>query len=133
MDHHGSHASQEFIDSCANHLVLLLWMPPRPSEQLQKQKKDFGTSNPLKTAYRIQIDFLVRIRILYIKREDFIDAFCMGHSETITDKNLRAGFKGSDLYTCNTEEALSCLHLKISSPSTVICPPQEWLLTEGIL
>jgi hypothetical protein len=76
-------------------------MPPHSSHLLQPL--DFGCFGPLKTAYRREIERLIRRSITYISKTEFFLAFYAAFQLTMTKLNIKGGFRGAGLAPFNPE------------------------------
>jgi len=94
-------------------------MPPYASHLLHPL--DFGCFRPLKKAYSREIEHLIRCSITYILKTEFFPAFHAAFQATITEKNIKGGFRGADLAPFNPESVILKLDMKLRTPT----PPEE--------
>jgi hypothetical protein len=119
LDGHESHQSADFQIYCEEHNIITLCMPPHSSHLLQPL--DVGCFGPLKKAYGREIDQLIKRRITHIQKTDFFLAFYAAFQVTITEKNIKGGFRGAGLAPFNPEHVISKLDVQLRTPT----PPQE--------
>lgn len=93
-------------------------MPPHSSHILQPL--DVGCFGPLKQAYGRQIENLMRANITHITKDDFILAFAAAFQESMTESNIKGGFRGAGLVPLNAEGVLSKLNVQLRTPT----PPE---------
>jgi type I site-specific restriction endonuclease len=72
-------------------------------------------------AYSQEIDRLIRCSINHITKTEFFPAFYAAHQATITESNIRGGFRGVGLIPFNPESAISKLDMQLRTPT----PPEE--------
>ena len=77
---------KEFELFCKYHNIITPCMPAHSSHILQPL--DVGCFGPLKKAYGKEIEGLMRARITYITKADFLPAFCTAFKAIITEKNI---------------------------------------------
>ena len=102
-------------------------MPAHSSHLLQPL--DVGCFGPMKKAYNKEIEYLVQARITHITKEDFFPAFKKAFDTTITNFNIKGGFRGAGLVPLNPQNVLSRLDVKLvisksSRPSS--CEANLW-------
>jgi len=115
LDGHASHHSDEFEEYCQQNKIITLCMPPHSSHLLQPL--DVGCFSPLKAAYGKQIEDLMRAHITHVTKEDFLAAFRTAFEVTMTEKNIRGGFKGAGLVPLDPEAVISKLDLQLKTPT----------------
>ena len=115
LDGHESHHSDEFEEYCKEHNIITLCMPPHSSHILQPL--DVGCFGPLKKSYGRQIEHLMRQQCTHITKEDFIPAFRAAFSESLTESNIKGGFRGAGLVPFDPERVISALDLKLRTPT----------------
>lgn len=119
LDGHESHQSADFQVYCEENNIITLCMPPHSSHLLQPL--DISCFRPLKRAYGREIERLIRRSITHVKKTDFFLAFYVAFQATITEKNIKGGFRGAGLAPFNPEYVISKLNVQIRTPT----PPQE--------
>jgi hypothetical protein len=127
LDGHESHHSDEFEEYCKEHNIVTLCMPPHSSHILQPL--DVGCFAPLKKSYGRQIEHLMRQQCTYITKEDFIPAFQVAFRESLTENNIKGGFRGAGLVPFDPERVISALDLKLKTPTPPTSRPntaQPW-------
>lgn len=115
LDGHESHHSDAFEEYCKDHNIVTLCMPPHSSHILQPL--DVGCFGPLKKSYGRQIEHLMRQQCTHITKEDFIPAFRAAFSESLTENNIKGGFRGAGLVPFDPERVISALDLKLRTPT----------------
>jgi len=93
-------------------------MPAHSSHILQPL--DVGCFGPLKQAYGRQIEKKMRAGTSHISKEDFFSAFYTAFRESMTEKNIRGGFRGTGLAPLNSESVISKLDVKLRTPTPVL-------------
>jgi hypothetical protein len=86
-------------------------MPAHTSHLLQPL--DVGCFGPLKKAYGLQIDQLMRNYINHISKIDFLPAFRAAFDAAITLKNICRGFQGTGLIPFDPESIISKLNVRL--------------------
>jgi hypothetical protein len=76
---------------------------------------------PLKKAYSREIEHLIRRRIGHIDKATFFSAFYAAHQAAITERNIKAGFRGAGLAPFDPENVISKLDIQLRTPT----PPDE--------
>jgi hypothetical protein len=85
------------------------------------QPLGIGCFGPLKKAYGREIEHLIRCSITYISKTEFFPAFHAAFQATITEKNIKGGFRGAGLAPFNPESMISKLDMKLWT----LMPPEE--------
>jgi hypothetical protein len=119
LDGHESHRSADFEAYCKEKKIITLYMPAHASHLLQPL--DVGCFGPLKTAYGQEINRLIRCSINHITKTEFFPAFYAAHQATITESNIKGGFRGAGLAPFNPENVISKLDIQVRTPT----PPEE--------
>ncbi|KAM5529722.1 transposase [Fusarium oxysporum f. sp. phaseoli] len=117
LDGHESHHSADFEIYCEENNIITLCMPPHSSHLLQPL--DVGCFGPLKKAYGREIEHLIRCSITHISKTEFFPAFYAAFQATITEKNIKGGFKGAGLFPFNPESVISKLDVQLRTPTPV--------------
>jgi hypothetical protein len=120
LDGHESHHSTNFELYCKEHKIITLCMPAHSSHLLQPL--DVGCFGPLKKAYGRQVENLIRAHITHITKVEFLSALKEAFFASITEENIRGGFRGSGLVPLDLESVLSKLDIKLRTP-TPPAPP----------
>jgi hypothetical protein len=94
-------------------------MPAHASHLLQPL--DVGCFGPLKVAYGQEINRLIRCSINHVSKTEFLPAFYAVHQATITESNIKGGFRGAGLVPFEPENVISKLDIQIRTPT----PPEE--------
>src|ERR1700722_14740076 len=66
--------------------------------------------------YGSQIKQLMRLRINYITKLEFLPAFRQAF-KAFTEQNIKAGFRATGLVPYNPERVISCLDLRLRTPT----------------
>jgi hypothetical protein len=93
-------------------------MPPHSSHL--RQPLDVGYFGPLKKAYGREIEQVIKASITYISKTEFLPAFYAAFQATITQNNIKGGFRGAGLVPLNVDYVISKLDVKIHTPT----PPE---------
>ncbi|KAH7471636.1 hypothetical protein FOMA001_g13611 [Fusarium oxysporum f. sp. matthiolae] len=129
LDGHESHPSVEFEEYCKENKIITLCMPPHSSHLLQPLDVEcFGL---LKKAYGREIERLIRYSITYISKTEFFLAFYAAFQATMTEANIKAGFRGAGLVPLDPESVVSKLDVQARTPTPFLysCRPS---LTTGL-
>jgi hypothetical protein len=100
---------------CEEHNIITLCMPPHSSHLLQPL--DVGCFGPLKKAYGREIEHLIRSSITHISKTEFFPAFYAAFQATMTEKNIKGGFKGAGLVPFDPESIVSKLDVQLQTPT----------------
>jgi hypothetical protein len=95
LDGHESHQSADFQIYCEENNIITLCMPPHSLHLLHPL--DVGCFGPLKKAYSREIDQLIRRSIIHVSKTEFFMAFYAAFQATITERNIKGGFRGAGL------------------------------------
>jgi len=117
LDGHESHHSADFEIYCEENNIVTLCMPPHSSHLLQPL--DVGCFGPLKKAYGREIEHLIRCSITYVSKTEFFPAFHAAFNATMTEKNIKGGFKGAGLIPLDPESVVSKLDIQLRTPTPV--------------
>ncbi|KAH7462316.1 hypothetical protein FOMA001_g18693 [Fusarium oxysporum f. sp. matthiolae] len=119
LDGHESHHSIEFERYCEENKIITLCMPAHASHLLQPL--DVGCFGPLKKAYGREIERLMGCSINHITKIEFFPTFHAAHRATITESNIKGGFRGAGLAPFDPENVISKLDVQLRTPT----PPAE--------
>ena len=125
---HGSHLSAEFDRFCKERDIITLCMPSHSSHLLQPL--DVGCFSPLKRAYSRQVRVLMKSHINHVTKVDFLIGFKEAFFASLTEENVKAGFRGAGLVPMDEEVVLSQLDIKLRTPSPPGSPsanPTPWV------
>ncbi|EMT73749.1 hypothetical protein FOC4_g10000808 [Fusarium odoratissimum] len=117
LDGHESHQSVDFQLYCEVNNIITLCMPPHSSHLLQPL--DVGCFGPLKKAYGREIERLIRRSITHISKTEFFPAFYAAFRLTITESNIKGGFRGAGLAPFDPEVVISKLDVQLRTPTPV--------------
>jgi hypothetical protein len=116
MDGHGSHVTVDFLWSCKQYNIQLVFLPPHSSHVLQPL--DLSCFSPVKTRYRAQIAQLATLDdSAPVKKARFIDCYHFAREEGLTERTIRGGWSASGISPWNPEKVLSSSQLK-QQPAT---------------
>jgi hypothetical protein len=90
IDGHESHDSLKFQQYCKENKIITLCMPPHLLHLLQPL--DIGCFAPMKKGYGCQAKDLMRNRITYITKLEFLPCFKHAFDAAITKDNIQGGF-----------------------------------------
>jgi hypothetical protein len=127
LDGHESHHSVGFERYYEENKIITLCMPAHASHLLQPL--DVGCFGPLKKAYGREIEHLMRCSINHISKTEFFPAFYGAHRATITESNIRGGFKGAGPAPFDPENVISKLDIQLRTPAPpieVTAPSTPW-------
>lgn len=110
LDGHGSHVSVEFIWTCRQNNIRLLYLPPYSSHILQSL--DLATFSVVKSWYWNRIsDLSVLDNVVPIKKERFISVYYHAKEKGMIERAIRAGWRASGPYPYNPELVLKSLQV----------------------
>jgi hypothetical protein len=115
LDGHESHHSADFERYCKDNKIITLCMPAHSSHLLQPL--DVGCFGPLKKAYGREIEHLIRCSITHISKTEFFPAFHAAFRATITESNIRGGFRGAGLAPFDPENVILKLDVQLRTPT----------------
>ena len=123
LDGHGSYMSPKFDAFCKEKNIITLCMPPHSSHLLQPL--NVRCFSLLKVTYSREISDFVKYHINYITKLEFLIVFRKAFFVTFSEKNCKAGFKGSSLVPYNPKVVLSNLNVKLQIPIPTKPPPAK--------
>jgi hypothetical protein len=115
IDGHESHNSLAFQQYCKENKIITICMLPHSSHLLHPL--DVGCFAPLKKAYGRQAEDLMRNRITYITKLEFLPCFIRAYNAAITPSNIQGGFQGAGLVPFNPEWVIMTLDVRLRTPS----------------
>ncbi|KAM6508252.1 hypothetical protein FALCPG4_18988 [Fusarium falciforme] len=115
LDGHESHHSVEFEEYCNENKIITLCMPPHSSHLLQPL--NVGCFGLLKKAYGREIERLIRCSITHVSKTEFFMAFYAAFQATMTEANIKAGFRGAGLVPLDPESVVSKLDVQVRTPT----------------
>ena len=92
-------------------------MPPHSSHLLQPL--DIGYFNLLKQAYGREIEHLIRCSITHVSKTEFFPAFYAAYQATMTERNIKAAFRGAGLVPLDPESVVSKLDVQLRTLTPV--------------
>jgi hypothetical protein len=97
LDGHGSHETTDFMYSCFQNNVYLLFLPPHTSHVLQPL--DLSVFSPLKSHYRKEVGFLGLLTDSSpIGKQNFLSCYAKARKEALSAKIIKAGWKATGLW-----------------------------------
>jgi hypothetical protein len=117
LDGHESHHSLDFEKYCQANKIVTLCMPPHSSHLLQPL--DVECFSLLKKAYGQEIEHLIRCSITYVSKSEFFPAFYAAFQATMTEKNIKAAFRGAGIIPLDPERVVSKLDVQLRTPTPV--------------
>ncbi|PHH55655.1 hypothetical protein CFIMG_008628RA00001 [Ceratocystis fimbriata CBS 114723] len=115
FDGHESHHSVDFEKHCKDNNIITLCLPSHSSHILQPL--DIGCFGPLKKAYGQETEHLIRCSIAHVSKTDFFAAFHAAHQATMTERNIKGGFRGAGLVPSDPESVISKLDVRLQIPT----------------
>jgi hypothetical protein len=125
IDGHKSHDSLKFQHYCKENKIITLCVPPHSSHLLQPL--DVGCFSPLKKAYRRQAENLMRNRIDYITKLEFLPCFIDAFKDAITKSNIQGAFRGAGLVPLDAEAVISKLDVRLRTPTPPTTDVAPWV------
>jgi hypothetical protein len=128
LDGHESHHSLDFEEYCKENKIITLCMPPHSSHLLQPL--DVGCFSLLKKAYGREIEHLIRCSITHVSKTEFFPAFYAAFQATMTEANIKAGFRGAGLVPLDPESVVSKLDVQLRTPTPIeeeASHPNSWV------
>jgi len=115
LDGHESHNSLEFQELCKENNIYTLRMPAHSSHLLQPL--DVGCFSPLKRAYSLEIEGLIRHHINHITKLEFLPAVKAAYERSFTSANICSAFSGVGLVPLQPDVVLSKLDVQLRTPT----------------
>ena len=115
LDGHGSHMSVKFDKYCKAHNIVAVGLPAHSSHLTQPL--DVSCFGVLKRNYGIELDVFIKAQITHITKTEFFIAFQKAYFKTITQKNIKAGFRSTGLVPYDLQAILSKLDVKLRTPT----------------
>lgn len=125
LDGHGSHATPEFDQFCAEKRIITLCMPAHSSHLLQPL--DVGCFSALKRAYKKQVVDFMRLGINHIDKIEFLIAFKAARLEAMTASNIRSGFTATGLMPYDPEQVLCTISRPLTPPEILTVVHNVWV------
>ena len=122
-DGHESHISSEFAFFCIEHNIYLHLLLPHSSHLLQPL--DVGVFGPLKKAISARLDRLLRVGITRLERREWVERYIEARDISITENNIRGGWRGSGLVPLNRTRVTHSLPAVIMRPTTPPAPSNQ--------
>lgn len=102
LDAHSSHINIEFLWSCKQHKIELLFLPAHSTHVLQPL--DLSVFSAAKTRYRNQIRDLASLDdAAPVKKQQFIRYYNLAREDSITERVIRAGWRAAGLVPYNPD------------------------------
>jgi hypothetical protein len=83
------------------------------------QPLDVGCFGPLKKAYGREIEQFIRKSVAYISKTEFFLAFHAAFQATMTESNIKGGFRGAGLVPLSPESVISKLDVQLRTSTPV--------------
>jgi hypothetical protein len=80
---------------------------------------DVGCFSVLKQAYGQEIERLIRCSITHVSKTKFFPAFYAAFQATMTERNIREGFRGAGIVPLDPEYIVSKLDVQLRTPTPV--------------
>jgi hypothetical protein len=106
VDGHSSHITQDFIEYCDDHRILLMVFPPHATHSLQPL--DVVLFAPLSTAYSTELLILLQQSqgLTPIKKVDFFPLFWAAYKSSFTSQNICKAFEATGIEPRNADVVL---------------------------
>jgi hypothetical protein len=121
LDGHESHMSIKFDEYCKDHNIVAIGLPPHSSHLTQPL--DVACFGVLKHNYGCELDVFIKAHITHITKTEFFIAFRKAYYKTMTEKNIKAGFRSTGLVPYDPQAILSKLDVKLQTPTPTGPPP----------
>jgi hypothetical protein len=113
-DGFGTHETLEILESALQHQIILCRLHSHSSHKLQPC--DISIFDPLKAAYRDQVERLERGGVGTIGKEHFAMLYCHARQIVFTPRNIRAGWAKAGLFPFCPERVLRDLPRSAAPP-----------------
>jgi hypothetical protein len=123
LDGHESHMSAEFGAYCKAHNIITICLPPHSSHLTQPL--DVGCFSVLKRLYGYELNTFIKAHINHITKVEFFIAFHAAYLKTMTEKNIKAGFRGAGLIPHNPQAVILKLDVKLRTPTPTRSPSAD--------
>jgi len=121
LDGHESHLSAGFNLYCDSHKIITLCLPAHSSHLTQPL--DVGCFSVLKRFYGCEINEFIKAHITHITKVEFFLAFQEAYKRSITEVNIKSGFRGAGLVPVDPQAVISKLDVRLRTPSQSSSPP----------
>ena len=115
LDGYSSYLTPEFDLFCQEHSIITLCMPPHSSHLLQPC--DVGCFAVLRRRYGQQIESYIQNRVNYIDKHDFLKAYFITRTQSMSIANIQSGFTATGLVPHNPERMLLKLRTQLKTPT----------------
>jgi DDE superfamily endonuclease len=96
LDGHKSHSTLEFMSFCADHDIVLLYLPPHTSHLLQPL--DVGCFGPLQRGYNTCLQARCATGVVRIQSAEAIEIYVKCRREALTRKYIQLGFSRTGIF-----------------------------------
>jgi hypothetical protein len=121
VDRHESYQSYEFEKYYKDWNIIPLYILVHSSHKLQPlDVRCFGL---LKRIYRTKIEKLIHAYITHVSKEDFFSAFVIAFRITITESNIRSGFRATGLVLYDLDYMISQLDIRLRTSTLALTLP----------
>jgi DDE superfamily endonuclease len=104
LDNHKSHVTGEFQYYCLKHDIHPLYLPAHATHKLQPP--DVGPFSPLSAAYRRLVQDYTPTGFATLDRVVFTKLYTQARQTTLTERNIRAGWKRAGIWPLNKQKVL---------------------------
>jgi DDE superfamily endonuclease/Tc5 transposase DNA-binding domain len=104
LDNHNSHIIGEFQYCCLKHDIHPLYLPTHASHKLQPL--DVGPFSPLSAAYGRSVQNYTPTGFATLDRVVFTKLYTQARQMTLTERNIRAGWKRAGIWPLNKQKLL---------------------------
>ena len=106
-DGHGSHVTGGFLTYCMKNDIQLIVLPPHSSHILQPL--DVAIFGPLKKALTRAMQPYHYAQVRRIQKNEWIQAYAQARRASLTEENIRSGWRGAGLVPFDPKKALRFL------------------------
>jgi hypothetical protein len=122
FDGHGSHITVDFLWTCKQNNVYVVFLPPHSIHVLQPL--DLSCFSPVKSRYRSHIAALASLDdAAPVKKYRFIKYYHLAREEGLTLKTIKSGWRASGIYPWNPQKGLRSSQVKTKAKTNPPSPP----------
>jgi hypothetical protein len=114
LDNHNSHTTGELQYYCLKHDIHPLYLPIHASHKLQPL--DVGPFSPLSAAYGRSVQDYTPTEFSELNRTVFTKLYTQARQMTLTERNIRAGWKPAGIWPLNPQKLLEDPAIKPRTP-----------------
>jgi hypothetical protein len=132
VDGHGSHLTQDFLNYCESHRILLAVFPPHSTHTLQPL--DVVCFKPLSTAYsnKLSLHLQKSQGLVPIKKGDFFPLFWEAWGVAFKKETILSSFEATGVWPMNPDRVLKRFKKK-TTPEPSSLPESDWVRMERLL